>query len=128
MASTKQMRRATISEMSFVKELEMALRFGTPILLEDVDGLDPILNPILNGEFKRVDGNVFVRLGEHDVPFSPSFMLYMATRDPNARFTPDLCSRYWSSVIAAAVVVVVNFLLFIYFAVVDDDVVVMLVF
>jgi dynein heavy chain 1 len=93
-AKSQQIRRTTISEMSFVKDLEMALRFGTPILLEDVDVIDPILNPILNNELKKVNGNNFIRLGEHDVPFSPTFMLYMSTRDASAKFTPDLCSRY----------------------------------
>lgn len=94
-SKNQQIRRTTISDSNFVKDLEMALRFGTPILIEDVDVIDPILNTILNHELKKVGGNIFIRLGEHDVPFSPSFMLYLATRDPSARFTPDLCSRYY---------------------------------
>lgn len=93
-SKNQQIRRTTISDTNFVKDLEMALRFGTPILIEDVDVIDPILNTILNHELKKVAGNIFIRLGEHDVPFSPSFMLYLATRDSSARFTPDLCSRY----------------------------------
>jgi len=32
-------------------------------------------------------------VGDQDIDFSPSFTLFLSTRDPNAHFTPDLCSR-----------------------------------
>ncbi len=34
-----------------------------------------------------------IRLGDQDIDFSPSFVVYLTTRDASARFTPDLCSR-----------------------------------
>lgn len=33
---------------SFLKDLEAALRFGTALLVEDVESIDPVLNPVLN--------------------------------------------------------------------------------
>ena len=38
---------------SFRKNLESALRFGNPLLVQDVENYDPILNPVLNKELKR---------------------------------------------------------------------------
>lgn len=35
---------------SFRKNLESALRFGNPLLVQDVESYDPILNPVLNRE------------------------------------------------------------------------------
>jgi dynein heavy chain 1 len=36
---------------------------------------------------------VLIRLGDTEIDFSPSFCMFMTTRDSNAYFTPDLCSR-----------------------------------
>jgi dynein heavy chain 1 len=78
---------------SFFKQLESALRFGTPLLIQDVEHLDPILNPVLNRELRRAGGRVLIRLGNQDIDFSPSFTLFLATRDPSVDFSPDICSR-----------------------------------
>ncbi|KAI9494709.1 dynein heavy chain [Zychaea mexicana] len=78
---------------SFIKNLESALRFGNPILIQDVEHLDPILNPVLNKELRRTGGRVLIRLGSQDIDFSPSFTLFLSTRDPSVNFPPDICSR-----------------------------------
>ncbi|TPX59802.1 hypothetical protein PhCBS80983_g02245 [Powellomyces hirtus] len=78
---------------SFLKVLESALRFGNPLLVQDVEHLDPILNAVLNKELRRTGGRVLIRLGNQDIDFSPSFTLFLSTRDPSVDFAPDLCSR-----------------------------------
>ncbi|KAI7899864.1 dynein heavy chain [Cokeromyces recurvatus] len=78
---------------SFIKNLESALRFGNPILIQDVEHLDPILNPVLNKELRRTGGRVLIRLGNQDIDFSPAFTLFLSTRDPSVNFRPDICSR-----------------------------------
>ncbi|CAH1756141.1 13650_t:CDS:10 [Entrophospora sp. SA101] len=78
---------------SFIKNLESALRFGNPLLIQDVEHLDPILNAVLNKELRRTGGRVLIRLGGQDIDFSPSFTLFLSTRDPSVNFPPDVCSR-----------------------------------
>ncbi|KAI9606639.1 hypothetical protein H4Q26_006175 [Puccinia striiformis f. sp. tritici PST-130] len=78
---------------AFVKSLESALRFGTPLLIQDVEHLDPILNAVLNKELRRAGGRVLIRLGNQDIDFSPSFTMFLSTRDPSVEFSPDICSR-----------------------------------
>lgn len=58
---------------SFLKNLESALRFGTPLLIQDVEHLDPILNAVLNKELRKAGGRVLIRLGNQEIDFSPSF-------------------------------------------------------
>ncbi len=77
----------------FLKVLESALRFGNTLLIEDVEHLDPILNPVLNREIRRTGGRVLIRLGNQDIDFSPSFTMFLSTRDPSVEFSPDICSR-----------------------------------
>ncbi|UZJ52281.1 hypothetical protein CBS101457_001601 [Exobasidium rhododendri] len=78
---------------AFLKNLESALRFGNPLLIQDAEHLDPIINPVLNGELRKTGGRVLIRLGNQEIDFSPSFTMFLSTRDPSVEFTPDVCSR-----------------------------------
>lgn len=89
-------RRLTITSFlddNFVKQVESALRFGNPILVQDAEHMDPILNNVLNREYQRTGGRVLIQLGKQEIDFSPSFSLFLSTRDPSASFAPDVCSR-----------------------------------
>jgi dynein heavy chain 1 len=78
---------------AFMKQLESSIRFGYPLLVQDVEKYDPILNSVLNKEIHKANGRVLIRVGDQDIDFSPSFKMFMITRDSQAQFTPDLCSR-----------------------------------
>ncbi|KAK7218812.1 hypothetical protein V2G26_006815 [Clonostachys chloroleuca] len=78
---------------TFIKQLESSLRFGNPILIQDAEYLDPVLNHVLNKEYQRTGGRVLIQLGKQEIDFSPAFKLYLSTRDPSATFAPDICSR-----------------------------------
>eukprot|EP01041_Mallomonas_annulata_P000303 gene303-544_t len=80
-------------DVSFLKTLASAIRFGTPVLVQDVESIDPILNPVLNKELQKTGGRTLIRLGNEDIDFSPKFMIVLTTRNPLAAFPPDLCSR-----------------------------------
>jgi len=89
-------RRLTVTsflDSSFVKQLESALRFGNPILIQDAEHIDPILNHVLNKEYQKTGGRVLIQLGRQEIDFSPAFKLYLSTKDPSAPFAPDVCSR-----------------------------------
>ncbi|EFX05210.1 dynein heavy chain [Grosmannia clavigera kw1407] len=89
-------RRLTVTSFlddAFAKQLESALRFGNPILIQDAEHLDPVLNHVLNKEYQKTGGRVLIQLGRQQIDFSPAFRLYLATRDPSATFAPDICSR-----------------------------------
>ncbi|CAM9987261.1 unnamed protein product, partial [Sphacelaria rigidula] len=60
---------------------------------KDVETVDPVLNPLLNRELQRTGGRTLIRLGSEDIDYSPDFLLFLVTRNPGARFAPDLCSR-----------------------------------
>ena len=89
-------RRLTVTSFlddSFIKQLESSLRFGNPILIQDAEHLDPVLNHVLNKEYQKTGGRVLIQLGKQEIDFSPAFKIYLSTRDPSATFPPDICSR-----------------------------------
>ena len=80
-------------DINFMKTLASAIRFGNILLVNDVETIDPVLNPILNKELQKTGGRSLVRLGSEDIDFSPKFVIILATRNPLAIFSPDICSR-----------------------------------
>lgn len=80
-------------DASFMKVLASAIRFGTALLVHEVENIDPILNPVLNRELYKTGGRVLIRLGGEEIDYSPDFKLFLITRDPSCRFSPDICSR-----------------------------------
>lgn len=80
-------------DKAFTKTLAGAVRFGTTLLVENVEKIDPILNPILNKELQRTGGRTLVRIGTEEVDYSPMFRIILCTKNPAVKLTPDLCSR-----------------------------------
>ena len=85
--------RTSFLDDAFLKHLESALRFGNALLVEDVENLDPILNSVLNREITKTGGRVMINLGDKAIDYSPSFTIFLSTRDAGSRFAADLCSR-----------------------------------
>ncbi|KAI6221986.1 Dynein heavy chain, cytoplasmic [Aphelenchoides besseyi] len=80
-------------DQAFRKTLESALRFGTTLLVKDVENYDPILNPVLNREVKNTAGRILITIGDQDIDLSPAFKIFLITRDSSVEFPPDVCSR-----------------------------------
>lgn len=89
----KKIQKTSFADDSFMKNLETAIRFGLPLLVQDVEKIDPVLNSVLNKEVQKAGGRVLIRVGDQEIDFSQNFVLFMITRNPSATFTPDLCSR-----------------------------------
>lgn len=81
------------NDPNFVKQLESSIRFGTTLIIQDIENLDALLNNVLNQETYKSAGRILINIGESEIDFSPSFMLILITRDPDIQFTPDLTSR-----------------------------------
>ncbi|XP_034246586.1 dynein heavy chain, cytoplasmic-like isoform X2 [Thrips palmi] len=90
----KNISKTSFLDKSFHKKLKSALSAGYPLLVEDVENYDPILNPVLNREWRHTGGRVLITLGDEEIDLSPSFNnIFLSTRDPKAEFPPHICSR-----------------------------------
>lgn len=81
----KKIMKTSFLDDAFRKTLESALRFGTPLLVQDVESYDPILNPVLNREVRRTGGRTLITIGDQDIDLSPTFLIFLSTRDPSVR-------------------------------------------
>lgn len=89
----EKIQKTSFLDNSFMKTLAGAIRFGTTLLVENVESVDPVLNPILNKEIQRTGGRSLVRIGTEEVDYSPKFNIILTTKNPAARLSPDICSR-----------------------------------
>ena len=51
------------------------------------------MNSVLNKEVQKVGGRLIMQIGDKEIACNGELTLFMFTRDANAKFTPDLCSR-----------------------------------
>ncbi|CAM4719453.1 unnamed protein product [Caretta caretta] len=78
----------------YLRVLERAVQFGSPVLLQNVqEELDPSLAPILNKSVTRVGGRLLLRLADKEVEYSPEFRFYLTTKLSNPHYTPETSSQ-----------------------------------
>jgi dynein heavy chain len=76
-----------------LRTLENAVRYGSPVLLEDVpeSGLDAVLDPILLRQLAPgPGGQLCLTIGDNQVPYDPNFRLFITTRIANPHFLPEM--------------------------------------
>jgi dynein heavy chain len=80
-----------LSDSDYMRTLENAIQFGTPVLLENVgEGLDPTLEPLLLKQIFKQGGVDSIRLGDATVEYSPDFRFYMTTKLRNPHYLPEV--------------------------------------
>ncbi|KAA0178391.1 hypothetical protein FNF27_00240 [Cafeteria roenbergensis] len=83
-----------LSEADFLRTLETGIRFGQPVLLENVEeDLDPALEPVLLKQVFKKQGMMVLRLGDTDVPYSDDFRFYITTKLANPHYMPEVCVK-----------------------------------
>jgi len=55
---------SSFADDAFLKNLEKSLRFGRPLIVQDVEKIEPILNSVLNKEVYKNGGMVLIRVGD----------------------------------------------------------------
>lgn len=83
----------------FILTLELAIRFGKTLVVEQVNSVSPILFPILRKDLMGQGVYKVVQIGDKQVDFNPKFKLYLTTRNDKPDIPPD----------AAAILSLINF-------------------
>ena len=84
--------KASDSTKKIQQTLEMAIRLGQPVLLENVlEALDPFLDPVLaNQTYKDQSGSLVIKLGENVIPYHTDFKFALTTVLPNPHYAPEV--------------------------------------
>jgi len=83
-----------LSNAKFLGVVELAIRYGQPVLLENVgEVLDPSLEPVLARNVVKRAGAWEIRLGDGPVPYSWDFSFLVTTKLPNPHYLPEICIK-----------------------------------
>ncbi|KAK2870454.1 hypothetical protein Q8A67_024846 [Cirrhinus molitorella] len=83
-----------LSDSTYVRTLENAIQFGTPVLLENVgEELDAILEPVLLKQTFKQQGVEYMKLGENTVEYSRDFRFYITTGLRNPHYLPEVAVK-----------------------------------
>uniref|UniRef100_A0A7S1KLM8 Cytoplasmic dynein 2 heavy chain 1 n=1 Tax=Percolomonas cosmopolitus TaxID=63605 RepID=A0A7S1KLM8_9EUKA len=90
--SSKNIEVTTSSDPKFASHLELAIRFGKVLIVEEVDRIEPILFPLLRKELIVQGPRKSVLIGDKIVDFNEEFQMYLVTRNPHVVLSPDSAS------------------------------------
>ncbi|XP_077984893.1 cytoplasmic dynein 2 heavy chain 1-like [Glandiceps talaboti] len=76
-------------DSNFTTSLELAVRFGKTLIVQEMDGIEPILYPILRGDLVSQGPRFVVQIGEKVIDYNEDFRLFMTTRNPSPEIPPD---------------------------------------
>ncbi|KAM7436007.1 Cytoplasmic dynein 2 heavy chain 1 [Porites harrisoni] len=76
-------------DSNFSTALELAVRFGKTLVIQEMDGVEPVLFPILRGDFISQGPRYVVQIGEKVIDYNEDFKLFMTTRNPHPELPPD---------------------------------------
>ncbi|XP_048465622.1 dynein axonemal heavy chain 3 [Rhincodon typus] len=83
-----------LSDSNYVRTLENAIQFGTPLLLENIaEELDPMLEPVLLKQTYKHQGVEVMKLGENVIEYSHDFKFYITTRLRNPHYLPEVAVK-----------------------------------
>lgn len=81
-----------MSDPHLMRVLEMAIRKGIPVLLEELgESIDPSLQPVLARSIHMQGGRIMLRFGDVEIDYDPNFKLYMTTKLTNPHYLPEIC-------------------------------------
>ncbi len=79
-------------DANFTTALELAVRFGKTLIIQEMDGVEPLLYPLLRKDLLSQGPRFVVQLGDKQIDYNESFKIYLTTRDPNPEIPPEAAS------------------------------------
>jgi len=78
----------------FLREIENAIVYGMPVLLEDVlEELDPSLESVLSKAVLKVGNREVIKVGDKELDYNQDFRLYITTKLGNPHYTPEVSTK-----------------------------------
>ena len=84
----------TFNDSDFLKQLELAVQYGFPFLLENLDEyIDPVIDTVLERNFVTGTTRKVIKLGDKEVEWDDNFRLYMTSKLSNPHYSPEVAGK-----------------------------------
>ncbi|KAJ7398962.1 hypothetical protein BTVI_119896 [Pitangus sulphuratus] len=81
-----------LQDTNFLTALELAVRFGKTLIIQEMDGVEPVLYPLLRKDLIAQGPRYAIQIGEKMIDYNEEFRLFLSTRNPNPFIPPDASS------------------------------------
>ncbi|EPY79965.1 hypothetical protein CB1_000877044, partial [Camelus ferus] len=81
-----------LQDNNFITALELAVRFGKTLIIQEMDGVEPVLYPLLRRDLVAQGPRYVVQIGDKIIDYNEEFRLFLSTRNPNPFIPPDAAS------------------------------------
>ncbi|KAL1464921.1 hypothetical protein WDU94_004526, partial [Cyamophila willieti] len=81
------------SDPHFISFLETCIASGTPVLFQDVDYVDPLIENLLEKKINHDQDRSYVVIGDREINHHPNFRLYLTTRMTDPSFDPRIFTK-----------------------------------
>lgn len=91
----KEIKVVSFNDDTFARTVEMCIKFGKPVLIENIDEeLDPLIDPLLEKNYIIKGGRKMVKLGSEEIEINEKdFRMYLTTKLPNPGYTPEVMGK-----------------------------------
>ncbi|XP_032878557.1 cytoplasmic dynein 2 heavy chain 1 isoform X2 [Amblyraja radiata] len=79
-------------DSNFITAIELAVRFGKTLIIQEMDGVEAVLYPLLRRDLIAQGPRYVVQIGDKIIDYNEDFRLFLATRNPNPSIPPDAAS------------------------------------
>ena len=76
-------------DSNFTTVLELAVRFGKTLVVQEADGIEPLLYPLIRKDLESQGPRFVVQIGEKVIDYNEDFQLFLTTRNPQPDIPPD---------------------------------------
>lgn len=80
------------ADAKFNNQLELAVRFGKTIVIQEIDTIEGLLIPLLRKDLLHQGPRWVVMIGEKAVDFNETFNMYLTTRNSSIHLPPHTVS------------------------------------
>ena len=90
----KELRICDLKSKDYLRELENAIQFGMPYLLQDVlEEMDPSLDPVLGKQIIKLGSREVMRLGDKELDYDHNFKFFVTTKLANPHYSPEMSTK-----------------------------------
>ena len=88
-SSAKNLEIINQNDSKFSTSLELAVRFGKILIIQEIDYVDSVLFPLLRKDIIVQGPRSSIQLGEKMIDYNANFVLYLTTRNPTIEIPPN---------------------------------------
>lgn len=94
MEKSRKIKILKFSNPNYLRDLENAIPFGTPVMMENVgQEMDPAIEPVLQKQIFKKGSSWNIRLGDSTIEYNRDFKFYMTTKLRNPHYLPEVSTK-----------------------------------